>query len=103
MRLLNEMNPGERQWHEPDKRFCARCKRFQRVKRREQVTEVRWTSKEPTWFPPRRFVNAQIRVVKEWWVCVKCPKAPDDDNRDVVGLLIDFEHIGRPEEVVSCS
>lgn len=97
MRLLNEMTSEERLSHEHDKCFCARCGRFARIRLSRRESEVTWTSKEPTWFPPRRFVNARIRVIEETLECVGCPEL--NRRASPIGLLLDFEHIGSPEEI----
>ena len=99
MRLLNEMAPAERQSHEVDKRVCRACGRNERKRLDRRISTVIWNSTAPTHFPPRRFVDAKIRAIEEVWSCEAYPKA----NRlgdPVVGLLMDFEHIGAPGEIV---
>ncbi len=65
-----------------------------------RVSTVIWNSAEPTHFPPRRFVNARIRVIEEVWSCEACPKANRPGDA-VVGLVMDFEHVGDPREIVT--
>jgi len=97
--LLNEMTSDERHSHELDKRICRACGRSERRRLDRRISTVIWNSRVPTHFPPRRFVGAKIRVIEEVWSCEACPKAnrPGDS---AVGLLMDFEHVGAPGEIV---
>ena len=99
MRLLNEMTPDERHSNDLEKRVCPACGRNERKRLDRRISTVIWNSTVPTHFPPRRFVGAKIRVIEEVWSCQACPKAnrPGDS---VVGLLMDFEHVGAPGEIV---
>ena len=97
MRLLNEMTPEERRWREEEKRFCLRCRRFSRVFKERRTSVVTWNGEQQ--LPPRRFVNAQIRVIEELWLCPGCPKRPEGEEPRT-GLVMGFEHVGQPEEIV---
>ena len=97
MRLLNEMTPEERRWREQEKRYCVRCGRFARVRVDRHESTVTWTGEQQ--LPPRRFVNARMRVIEETWLCPGCPKRPESEE-PTPGLLMDFEHVGSPEEIV---
>jgi len=97
MQLLNEMSPEERASREQEKRFCRRCGRAQRV-RVEQVTLTIIWNEEPL-LPPRRFVNARMRIIEEVWLCPDCPGVPSGQVGS--GMWIDFEHIGKPDEIVT--
>ena len=99
MRLLNEMTPDERHAHELEKRVCHACGQRERQRRDRRISTVMWTSTVPTHVPPRRFVSATIRVTEEVWSCEACPKAKRPGDA-VVGLLMDFEHVGAPDEIV---
>lgn len=96
MRLLNEISPDERRWHDWWKPFCQRCGRRARKLLDRKLSVVTWTGVQQ--LPPRRFLNAKIRVIEEIWLCPDCPKAREHDPE--IGRVIDFEHIGRPEEIV---
>ena len=99
MRLLNDMSPEELREHEGGKRFCMRCSRAERTRLHREVSTVIWNG--DTLLPPRRFVNAKIQVIAETWVCDFCQKSDPRDPTKGVGLLMDFEHIGAPGEIVS--
>lgn len=98
MRLLNEMTQEERQWRDQEKRFCVRCGRFARILLDRKTSVVTWNGEQQ--LPPRRFVNARMRVIEETWQCPDCPKR-DERTPVVIGLVMDFEHIGQPEEIVN--
>jgi len=91
VRLLNEMSPEERRWHERGKQRCPDCRRSSRVLIARTVSTVIWHSREPQRLPPRRFVHARVRVIEETWQCPTCPEP---------ALLMDFEHVGHPKEIV---
>ncbi len=100
MRLLNEMTLEERQWHERDKQYCQRCQRFARVQLDQGISTMIWNGEQR--LPPRRFINAKMRVTAETWECPDCPKA-DQRGRErvpVIGVTVDFEHVGDPGEIV---
>ena len=97
MRLLNEMTPEERRWREQEKRHCVRCGRFARVLVEQRESTVTWNGEQQ--LPPRRFVNARMRVIEEEWLCPRCPEWPESVEQPP-GLVMEFEHVGRPEEIV---
>ncbi len=96
MRLLNEMTPDERRWHEQEKRFCHRCRSFARVLVSQSTSLLTWNGEQK--LPPRRFINAKIQVIEETWQCPDCMKA--GDQAPGIGLTHDFEHVGQPQEIV---
>jgi hypothetical protein len=91
--FVNELSPEEREAHKQRKRYCTDCRRATRICVDRKVSTVTWTSRWPQRLPPRRFVNAKIRVIEEEWLCRECHSMPS--------LLMDFEFIGKPEEIVS--
>jgi hypothetical protein len=97
MRLLNDMTPAERESHEDDKRYCVLCQRSERRRLDRRVSAMRWTGR--TLFPPRRFIQARIRVIEEVWSCEGCEKARRPGEA-VVGVVVDFEHVGDASEIV---
>jgi hypothetical protein len=97
MRLLNDMTPDERESHEADKRYCVLCQRSARRRLDRRISAVRWTG--DTLFPPRRFVDARIRVIEETWSCEDCEKSRRPGEA-VVGVVVDFEHVGDASEIV---
>ena len=101
MRLWNEMTPDERASNELGRRFCQACGRSERTRLGRRISTVVWNSRAPIRFPPRRFVNARIRVIEEVWACDPCPSKAGRPDSGVVGLVVDFEHIGAPGEIVA--
>ena len=98
MQLVNEMTTEERASHEQGKRLCLRCQRFIRIRIDRTVGTVIWNSRVPQQLPPRRFVNAKMRLIEETWLCPECPTLKPGE-KPKPGLLLDFEHVGRPEEI----
>lgn len=98
VRLLNDMDPEERRRHEADKRFCLRCGQSKRTRIRQATSMATWNG--TVLMPLRRFVNARIRVTEETWLCPVCQKAEKDPSTGL-GLILDFEHIGDPGEIVN--
>jgi hypothetical protein len=61
------------------------------------VITVTWNGEQL--LPPRRFINARIRVIEELWVCPDCPAMPS--GQIASGMWIDFEHVGDPGEIIA--
>ncbi len=97
MRFLSEMTPEQRQWREWEKRFCSRCRRWVRERASHQSFVVLWSGEQV--LRRRRFVNAQIRITEELWICPRCPATPE--GKEPSGMWIDFEHVGDPAEVIT--
>jgi hypothetical protein len=96
MQFLNEMTTEERRWREQEKRYCSHCNRWVRVRTEHRLFTVLWNGEQL--LPPRRFVNAKMRVTEELWVCPGCPTARE--GKTVSGMWIDFEHVGHPSEII---
>lgn len=97
MQLLNEISPEERGSREWDKRFCRRCGRSQRQRVEQRTLTVIWNGEQ--FLPPRRFVNARMKVIEEVRLCPECPGVPY--GQVASGMWSDFEHIGKPDQIVA--
>jgi ribosomal protein L37AE/L43A len=97
VQLLNEMSPEERASREQEKRICRRCGRAHRQRVEQRTLTVIWNGEQL--LPPRRFVNAHMRVIEEVWLCPECPGVPS--GQVASGMWIDFAHIGKPDEIVT--
>jgi hypothetical protein len=97
MQLLNEMSAVERASREQEKRFYRRCGPAQRRRVEQRTLTVIWNGEQ--FLPPRRFINARMRVLEEVWICPDCPAVPY--SQVASGMWIDFEHIGKRDEIVS--
>jgi hypothetical protein len=97
MQLLNEMTSPERRQREQGKRHCRRCGRWDRVRVEQRIFSLLWTGDQR--LSPRRFLRAQMRITEEKWLCPDCPEA--DPRTPAIGLVMDFEHVGHPDEIVA--